>query len=108
MSALRLLCWRDGQTQEKRGALAHFALKPYLAAVLLHDQRVCQGQSLTRSFADILGSKERLEDAPTNSFRNPGTRVLDSNLRPIAFPLRLYCYGALSFRAVPHHVVDGM
>jgi hypothetical protein len=63
---------------------------------------------LPRSLADVLSSKEGLEDASANGFRDPSTRVLDSDFSPLTFPLRLYGYGALSFRTVSDDVVDGM
>lgn len=59
------------------------------AGVFVDGHRACDGQPLPGSLADLLGRKERIEDATTHLRGNAGARILNANLYPIRKNFRL-------------------
>src|SRR6185295_10442434 len=88
------LSFRDQrQADDEGGSSSCLAFKGDSASVLLDHDGMGNSQPLTRAFSNLLGRKERVEDASPRILRYARARVADANFRPVAFPPRAYLNG---------------
>src|SRR5215831_1265860 len=71
------------QTNEECGAFALLRLKPDLASMFFHDDRIGEGEPLPGSLPDGLGREKEIEDMWLNCLRDAAARILNGNLDPI-------------------------
>src|SRR2546427_9873127 len=74
----------ERQADDKRRAFAKLGLEGERPAMLLHNDRMSDSQTLSGSFADGFGREERVKDFSTNGFRDPCACIADSNLNPVS------------------------